>query len=119
MQPPKDYIGVLTKKEKIAGQLSLFTITLPDPAFSFIPGQFMMLSMSEDRGLARAFSICSGPEKKNELEFCMKINYPSVLSEKLEQAHLKTKVYVKGPFGAFKLKPITQDIVLIAGGTGI
>ena len=73
MQPPKDYIGTLTKKEKLTDQLFLFTITLPDSSFSFIAGQFMMLSMSEDRGLARAYSICSGPEKKNELEFCMKI----------------------------------------------
>ncbi|MBS3145038.1 FAD-dependent oxidoreductase [Candidatus Woesearchaeota archaeon] len=119
MQPPKEYEGSLVAKQKLTENLSLFTIQIKDPTFSFIAGQFMMLSVTQDRGLARAFSICSGPEKKSDLEFCMKINYPSVLSEKLEQAPLKTKVYVKGPFGAFKLKPITQDIVLIAGGTGI
>ena len=119
MQQPKDYISSLTKKEKLTDQLSLFTITITDPTFSFIPGQFMMLSMTEDRGLARAYSICSGPEKRNDLEFCMKINRPSVLSEKLEDSPPNTKVHARGPFGMFKLKPVTKDIVLIAGGTGI
>ncbi len=119
MQPPKDYTGTLIEKKKSASDITLFTIQVNDNAFSFTPGQFMMLSMTQDRGLARAFSICSGPEKKNELEFCMKINSNSVLSEKLEQSPLNTKIYLKGPFGAFRLKPITRDIVLIAGGTGI
>ena len=119
MQTPKEYEGSLTEKKKLTDNLSLFTITIPDLSFSFAAGQFMMLSMTQDRGLARAFSICSGPEKKNELEFCMKINYPSVVSEKLEHAPLETKVYVKGPFGGFKLQPVTKDIVFIAGGTGI
>ncbi len=119
MQPPKEYQGILIAKKQLSEQIVLFTIKISDETFSFIPGQFMMLSMTQDRGLARAFSICSGPEKKSQLEFCMKINPNSVLSEKLQQASLNTKVYLKGPFGVFTLKPVTKDIVLIAGGTGI
>ncbi len=119
MQPPQEYTGTLIAKKKISADISLFTMRVDNDDFSFVAGQFMMLSMTKDRGLARAFSICSGPEKKNVLEFCMKINPNSVLSEKLQQAPLNTKIFLKGPFGVFRLKPVTKDIVLIAGGTGI
>ena len=119
MFQPKDYEGILTAKKKLAPVISLFTIYIQDKNLSFAPGQFMMLSMTQDRGLARAFSICSSPGKKNELEFCMKINPNSVLSEKLEQSPIKTKVYLKGPFGMFSLQPTTKELVFIAGGTGI
>lgn len=119
MQPPKEYEGTLTAKKKLAPIISLFTISVQDKSFSFAPGQFMMLSMTPDRGLARAFSICSSPGKKNALEFCMKINQNSAVSEKLEQAAIETKVYLKGPFGMFALQPTTKEIVFIAGGTGI
>ena len=119
MLPPKDYEGILAAKKKLTNAVSLFTIQVQDTAFSFVAGQFMMLSITPERGLARAFSICSSPEKKNQVEFCMKINQNSVVSEKIEQAGLKTKVYLKGPFGAFTLKPATKELVFIAGGTGI
>lgn len=119
MQPPKDYEGIVTAKKKLTASISLFTIQVQEATFSFIAGQFMMLSMTPERGLARAFSVCSSPEKKNELEFCMKINPSSVVSEKLERSPLKTKVHLRGPFGMFTLQPTAKEIVFIAGGTGI
>lgn len=119
MEAPKEYLGSLIAKKKLAPNIGLYTLRMESKDFAFIPGQFMMLSMTQDKGLARAFSICSGPEKKNEIEFCIKINSPSVLSEKLEQSTLNTKVYLRGPFGAFTLKPVTRDVVFLAGGTGI
>ncbi len=119
METPKEYLGSLIAKKQIAPNIGLYTLKIDDPTFTFTAGQFMMLSMTPDKGLARAFSICSGPGKRNELEFCIKINNPSVLSEKLEQAQLNTKIYLRGPFGMFTLKPIRKDIVFLAGGTGI
>ncbi len=116
---PQEYEGTLIAKKKLTADISLFTIKLQDNNFTFPPGQFMMLSLMQDRGLARAFSICSDPAKKNQLEFCMKIRDGGVLSEKVEQAPLNTKIYLKGPFGSFMLKPTSKEIVFIAGGTGI
>lgn len=119
MPQPQEFEGTLIAKKKLAPDISLFTIQINNNDLSFIPGQFMMLSLTPDRGLARAFSICSDPEKKNEIEVCMKIMPDGVLSGKLEQAPLSSKLYLKGPFGTFTLKPTTKEIVLIAGGTGI
>lgn len=119
MEQSRDLEGALIAKKRLSSDVCLFTIRLVDKTFTFTPGQFMMLSMTPDRGLARAFSICSPPSKKNILEFCMKILPKSVLSEKLDKIPLETKLYLKGPFGAFTLKPTKKDIVLIAGGTGI
>lgn len=119
MPPPKEYEGILTAKKKLTSAISLFTIQVQDAAFSFLAGQFMMVSMTQNLGLARAFSICSSPEKKNQVEFCMKINPNSVVSEKLEQSPMKTKIRLKGPFGMFTLQQTAKELVFIAGGTGI
>jgi sulfhydrogenase subunit gamma (sulfur reductase) len=86
-------------------------------AFSFIPGQFMLLSVF---GFGEApFGICSAPTKTDTFQLC--IRSVGLLTKALQKLPQGSIVGVRGPFGhgwpMEKLKG--KNIIIVAGGIGL
>lgn len=67
----------------------------------------------------RAYSIASAPEEE-ELLFVVKLKEGGRFSEFLEKKiDVGTELTVQGPFGMFTLRDNTNDIILVATGSGV
>ena len=95
-----------------------FFIELEQP-LKFLTGQFVMLSIP-DFDISRAYSIsCPGGEKKN-ISLTIKIYPDGKLTSVIDKLIVGSAVEVKGPYGHFTFdNSIVDDLVLIAGGSGI
>jgi len=92
------------------------------PDFSFLSGQFVMVTLSDEAGQAvrRAFSIASPPSQKGSIDLCIKILPEGRLSSHLGKLAPKQSVQMEGPYGKFTLEPShPSEVVFIAAGTGI
>ncbi|HLD97133.1 MAG TPA: FAD-dependent oxidoreductase [Candidatus Nanoarchaeia archaeon] len=106
--------------------LKVFRFRLPPGSdFSFVPGQFAMLSLpgladSNGRNIAKAYSIASSPLQHDTIELCI-VHYPKgALSTPLFRLKAGDEAIITGPYGMFQLKqPLQKGTVFIAGGTGI
>ena len=89
--------------------------------FSFTPGQFIMINYKDAQGeFKRSYSISSDPENKNHIELCIAIKEGGRGSAVLAKAKKGDKLKISGPFGIFHLEESPKnDVILIAGGTGI
>lgn len=98
-----------------------FRFKLPkDEGIGFYPGQFFMVSFLNDPEIrtGRAYSIASSPMQKGYLEIAL--NKVAQFTAKLFQARKRDILRFKGPFGKFYFnEEMKNDLVLIAGGTGI
>lgn len=89
--------------------------------FNFTPGQFIMVDYKDKEGdFKRSYSIASDPEHKHYIELCVSLKEGGRGSNVLKKAKKGQKLTINGPFGVFRLQENPKnDIVLIAGGTGI
>jgi len=98
-----------------------FKVELPQDAdINFFPGQFFMVSFPDDSEIkmGRAYSIASSPMEKNYME--ISLNKIGPFTTKMFQLRSGDFLKFKGPFGKFYFnEDIKNDLVLIAGGTGI
>jgi len=86
-------------------------------SFSYIPGQFMMLSIP---GVGESpFSISSTPSRPGILEFG--VRKVGKLTDALFQKKDNDVIYIRGPYGnGFKLDQMfDRDIIIVAGGLGV
>lgn len=87
---------------------------------SFIPGQFVMAALENDPKNAKAYSISSSANINNYIEITVKIYPGGKFSPLLGRAKIGDKLVINGPFGHFNYrKELSNDLVLIFGGTGI
>lgn len=102
----------------------VFTIELaPEtPIPPFKPGQFLHFTLDEyDPSRhwpeSRVFSIASSPRETNRIRILYSANGP--YSRRMEQELREgSVVWIKLPYGEFVIDS-SQDVVLVAGGTGI
>jgi len=89
--------------------------------FSFTPGQFIMVDYKDkDGSFKRSYSIASDPEHKHYIELCVSLKEGGRGSNVLKKAKKGQKLVINGPFGMFKLQENPKnDVILIAGGTGV
>jgi len=113
----RKYKGTIVKREKLAPDVDLFSVEL-EGLMAFQPGQFAMVYVEDDPKEMRAFSLCSLPNGR-VVEFCIKLYAGGKFSPKIFQKQVGDVLTVKGPYGLFTLADVNEDIVLIAGGTGI
>jgi len=114
--------------------LAILRFTSKDKLPDFLPGMFMMISISfkdargDKKDMKRAFSIASSPLQKDYLEFFVKASRQGSVSEAL--CHLKQgdQIEMSGPFGRFVLDETLDDgtvkddvrpVFFIGAGTGI
>jgi len=87
---------------------------------NFYPGQFFMISFIDDPEIksSRAYSIASSPSNKDYLEIALDRIGP--FTTKLFQMKAGDPLKFKGPYGKFYFnEEIKNNLILIAGGTGI
>lgn len=96
-----------------------------EDVFNFVAGQYIWLEIPyltspDPRGNRRAFSICNSPNNDNLLKIIFRTGM-SGFKQSLASLGVGDKVLVHGPFGiSFTLDENTpQNLILIAGGTGI
>ncbi len=98
-----------------------FRVELPsDIGMDFYPGQFFMVSFVDDPEIktSRAYSIASSPLNKKYLEIAL--NRVGPFTTKLFSMKEGDLLKFKGPYGKFYFSDeIKNNLVLIAGGTGI
>ncbi len=94
-----------------------------DTPFSFIPGQFVMLTVdvpSQEKPLKRAYSVASSPQK-NHMDITIKQEHKGIVSTYMVTEVKKGDVFIlKGPYGAFALHDEqAKEIVCIGAGSGV
>lgn len=97
-----------------------FILTIKNPGISFQPGQYMILSLPEDKE-SREYSIYNKPNQ-TELQFLIREVKDGYLSKALKKLKVGSSVEVEGPFGFFTIPETdseNQKYVFIATGTGI
>ena len=123
MQQPQQVKEFVSKVMKIADEtptVKSFKMEQLDAGLDFYPGQFFMVSFPNDAEIktSRAYSISSSPMEKKYLEIAL--NKVGPFTAKMFQLKPGDSLKFKGPYGKFYFdESIKNNIVLIAGGTGI
>lgn len=95
-------------------------IKFPDTdSFSFLPGQFVMLTINSDpEKQKRSYSMASSPTQTNAIDITFRIE--GKFTSKLGSLQKGDALTVMGPYGHFTFHDgINHGLVLVAGGTGI
>ena len=116
----KEYISKILDIKDLGREVKIFTLDIGEK-FDFIPGQFVMLNLSDDKEiLKRPYSLASIPGK-NTIDLCISIISKGKASVKLNKAKIGGKIKISGPYGVFgkKLLDIKNNLLFIATGTGV
>ncbi len=114
---------LLSERKRIAEATMSFRFELSGKSFSFQPGQFVRVGLSnpphpDPKGNARSFSIASAPSDPFLLIAARMTG--SAFKTSLAEVPLGTPVSVTGPSGTFLLDSNSNDpVALFAGGIGI
>ena len=119
-QQAREFVTRIIEIKDETPTVKSFKVELPDGISSFYPGQFFMVSFPDNPEIktARAYSISSSPMQESYLEIALnKVGPFTTEMFKLKEGDL---LKFKGPYGKFYFSDeIKNDLVLIAGGTGI
>ncbi len=97
-------------------------LAIPDPAFRFLPGQWVDLSIEIDGATHTAgYSITTSPMHPGEIELAIKASARHPVARWVhEQAAVGDRVRVSQGQGPFVYLPeMSDNVVLIGGGVGI
>lgn len=108
-----EFIAVLKDAKILTEDLGIFCYQLNKDIY-FIPGQFITISI--DNSKAIPLSMTNSPKDKRELQFLVK--KVGEVTGKIFSQKIGDFAKIRGPFGKFILSD-NEDVVLIAGGTGI
>lgn len=122
MATPQKIRCTVKKIEDHGDHVYTVDLTPERPLPRYKPGQFLHLTLDDydPSGFwpeSRVFSIASSPAQRNRLKisYSVKGNYTTRMEK---QMHEGMSVWVKLPYGDFVIQD-TNNIVLLAGGTGI
>lgn len=113
---------VLQEKKILAGDnIYLFTFKLVPPTeINFIAGQYLMLKVPLAKGfVSRMYSIASPPPIKGSFEFIVEIIPHGLASTLLAGLSAGAAASFWGPEGAFLVKNMEKQKIILATGTGI
>ena len=113
--------AVILSQKNLTADTFLLTVKLDNnEVFNSHAGQYGTLKVDElDK--PRAFSFAKAPtsEKKGEYSFFIKQVPGGKFSEYLEKNRAGQKIVLSGPMGQFKIDESSEDMVCIAGGSGM
>ena len=102
--------------------IHVLRLAIPDPAFRFLPGQWVDLSI-EISGVAHAagYSITTSPIHRGEIELAIKASAHHPVARWVhEHATVGDRVRISQGQGPFVYLPeMSDNVVLIGGGVGI
>jgi len=109
--------GTVTEIEHLAPEVVQLTVSLHDPGFRFLPGQWVNFRFPE--GVSRAYTIASAPERPQAVQLCIRRGAGRggvALTTLLAGAAIS----IDGPHGEFVLpEGDERPVVFLAGDTGI
>ncbi|MEP7127622.1 MAG: FAD-binding oxidoreductase [Chitinophagales bacterium] len=121
----KWFTAVVTDIIDVTENTKRFFFKVPElEVFHFIPGQFITVDLPihhKKNHRWRSYSIASAPDGTNQFELVI-VHAPHGLGTNYiwKELHAGSTLLFKGPSGSFILpNEITEDICLIATGTGI
>ena len=89
-------------------------------SIGFLPGQFIMVALEKDPKNVKAYSLAWSSYIKDYVEITVKIYPDGKFSPLLDKTKVGDKIVISGPFGHFNYrKELSNELVLIFGGTGI
>ena len=122
MATPQKIRCTVKKIENHGDHVYTVDLTPERPLPRFKPGQFLHLTLDDYDASgfwpeSRVFSIASSPAQRNHLKisYSVKGKYTTRMENEL---HEGMSVWVKLPYGDFVIQD-TNNVVLLAGGTGI
>ena len=121
MQQVQEHVLKISRVIDETPSVKAFQLELPENAkIDFYPGQFYMVSFVDEPEIkvSRAYSIASSPLNKEYIEIAL--DKVGIFTTKLFSKKAGDFLKFKGPYGKFYFnEEIKNDLVLIAGGTGI
>jgi len=84
----------------------------------FLPGQYLVVTLKNDKNFIRALSISSSPTEKGYIEFTKKIT-ASDFSKTLDSLKSGDVIKIRYPMGQFVFNKEYKKIAFISGGIGI
>ena len=139
-KPKPQYNAVVLKRIEVTPQLIILQVRPDDGVKDFKPGQFSVLGLFREAPrvaeadpeevpeekrktlVRRAYSISSGSQRKEYLEFYISLVYSGELTPRLLALQPEDRLFV-GPkmAGVFTLDkaPVDKNILLVATGTGL
>jgi len=107
--------------EHNADTRSLFLRIADGAGFSFIPGQFISLTLPlKNEAIVRPYSIASSPEDGQPFEICLNLVPGGAGSRYLFSLGIEDRLNFTGPFGRFALDRAPEaETIFIAEATGI
>tara|TARA_Y100000310_G_C20685859_1_gene818932 strand:+ start:1892 stop:2548 length:657 start_codon:yes stop_codon:yes gene_type:complete len=109
----KEHTLILKEIKQETPTISTLTLKFKTPRPDFKTGQYFSIKF---KGRFRPYSIAS-PSNEELIQTCIK--NVGECSYYLTSLKPKTELKAAGPFGIFTLKPIEEDIVFLATGSGI
>jgi ferredoxin-NADP reductase len=108
-------------RRDLSERIASFTIQLDAATPAFLPGQYVSLGLrNDDHFIQRPYSIATPPGDQGPLEFLIRRVGGGILTSRLWDAHLGTRVHVGRPRGLFRLNgEDPRDRLLVAAGTGL
>lgn len=113
--PPDLAARILQTRHETPGAVTL-KLSVP-PAFTFIPGQWVMLQFPDKAEKANAYSMASSPLEKGVIE--LSLRPVGAFSEKLCAAGAGQDLHLRGPYGKWVYDDSIEHAVLICEGTGL
>lgn len=121
----REYITTVESLTDLTHDIKEVRLKLPeDETIKFKAGQFMQFySKPYDKvkeEVFRAYSISSAPSDDHHVEFCIR-RVPDGICTTYVHDHLKEgdEVRLSGPYGEFYLRGDCDELVMIAGGSGL
>lgn len=91
-------------------------ICQPQEPLNFIPGQYLILKINEDR--VSQYSLASTPEQTN-FELLVDVTPDGVSSKYVKNLKVSDEITYMKPMGKFTIQEITPQVVFLATGSGI
>lgn len=117
--PVQDHVGTVTRIEELSPTIRGITLELDSP-MEFQAGQYVNLNIPGVEG-TRAFSIANRPSDNRHVELHVRLVPGGAATTWLhEQLQMGDRLELSGPYGQFFVrKSDEQDVIFIAGGSGL
>lgn len=114
----QSYTLTIKSKEDVAKGTVAFKLEKPE-GFTFKPGQYMQVILSDDKSDSHTFSIASAPHEEF-LMFTTRVREESTFKARLVERGAGDSIIIEAPGGQFTLpKEDDVSVVFLVGGIGI
>jgi len=110
--------ATLLGRQQVSADVYLLSFYSDELSFSFVPGQYAILTIPGQTSLKRLYSFASAPSTYGGFELFVKIVEGGVGTQYLKTLHIGDCVDVSGPAGLFTLQKNEKRKIFMATGTG-